>query len=536
MAGGGGGGGAPAPKADEPQPHPPKDQLPNVSYCITSPPPWPEAILLGFQHYLVMLGTTVLIPTSLVPQMGGGNEEKAKVIQTLLFVAGINTLVQTLFGSRLPAVIGGSYTFVPTTISIILAGRFNDEPDPIEKFKKIMRAIQGALIVASTLQIVLGFSGLWRNVARFLSPLSAVPLVSLVGFGLYELGFPGVAQCVEIGLPELILLVFVSQFVPHVLHSGKHVFDRFSVLFTVAIVWLYAYILTVGGAYNHAKHKTQTTCRTDRSGLIDAAPWIRVPYPFQWGAPSFDAGEAFAMMMASFVVLVESSGAFIAVYRFASATPLPPSILSRGIGWQGVGILLSGLFGTGIGSSVSVENAGLLALTRVGSRRVVQISAGFMIFFSILGKFGAVFASIPPSIVAALYCLFFAYVGSGGLSFLQFCNLNSFRTKFVLGFSIFLGLSIPQYFNEYTAINGFGPVHTKARWFNDMVNVPFQSKAFVAGVVAYFLDNTLHKKDSAIRKDRGKHWWDKYRSFKTDTRSEEFYSLPFNLNKYFPSV
>ncbi|PNX58485.1 hypothetical protein L195_g059215, partial [Trifolium pratense] len=32
-----------------------------------------EAIILGFQHYLVMLGTTVLIPASLVSQMGGGN-------------------------------------------------------------------------------------------------------------------------------------------------------------------------------------------------------------------------------------------------------------------------------------------------------------------------------------------------------------------------------------------------------------------------------------------------------------------------------
>ena len=32
------------------------------------------------------------------------------------------------------------------------------------------------------------------------------------------------------------------------------------------------------------------------------------------------------------------------------------------------------------------ENAGLLGLTRVGSRRVVQISAGFMLFFSVLGK------------------------------------------------------------------------------------------------------------------------------------------------------
>ncbi|CAA2956600.1 nucleobase-ascorbate transporter 6 [Olea europaea subsp. europaea] len=500
MAGGG------APKADEPAPHPSKDQLSNISYCINSPPPWPEAILLGFQHYLVMLGTTVIIPTALVPQMGGGNEEKAKVIQTLLFVAGVNTLLQTCFGTRLPVVIGGSYTFVAPTISIILSGRWSD-PDPISRFKKIMRATQGALIVASTIQIVLGFSGLWRNITRFLTPLSAVPLVALAGFGLYEFGFPGVAKCVEIGLPQLIILIFCSQYLAHLVHRGKHIFDRFAVIFSVVIVWIYAYLLTVGGAYDNKAPKTQASCRADRAGLIKGAPWIRVPYPFQWGGPSFDAGEAFAMMMAAFVALVE-----------------------------GVSILLSGLYGTGNGSSVSIENVGLLALTRVGSRRVVQISAGFMIFFSILGKFGAVFASIPAPIVAALYCLFFAYVGSAGISFLQFCNLNSFRTKFILGFSIFMGLSVPQYFNEYTVINGYGPVHSSGRWFNDIINVPFSSEAFVAGILAYFLDNTLHKKDSQIRKDRGKHWWDKFRSYKTDSRSEEFYSLPFNLNKYFPSV
>lgn len=53
------------------------------------------------------------------------------MIQTLLFVAGLNTLLQTTFGTRLPAVMGGSYTFVAATISIILSGRFNDQ-DPIE--------------------------------------------------------------------------------------------------------------------------------------------------------------------------------------------------------------------------------------------------------------------------------------------------------------------------------------------------------------------------------------------------------------------
>lgn len=69
-----------------------------------------------------------------------------------------------------------------------------------------------------------------------------------------------------------------------------------------------------------------------------------------------------------------------------------------------------------------------------------------------------------------------------------------------------------------------------------MINVPFSSEAFVAGILAFFLDVTLSSKDSETRKDRGMFWWDRFRSFKLDTRSEEFYSLPFHLNKYFPSM
>lgn len=32
-----------------------------------------EAIVLGFQHYLLTLGITVLIPNIIVPQMGGSD-------------------------------------------------------------------------------------------------------------------------------------------------------------------------------------------------------------------------------------------------------------------------------------------------------------------------------------------------------------------------------------------------------------------------------------------------------------------------------
>lgn len=42
-----------------------------------------------------------------------------RVVQTILFVTGINTLLQTLFGTRLPTVVGGSYAFIVPIVSII---------------------------------------------------------------------------------------------------------------------------------------------------------------------------------------------------------------------------------------------------------------------------------------------------------------------------------------------------------------------------------------------------------------------------------
>ncbi|KAL5706725.1 Nucleobase-ascorbate transporter 7 [Ranunculus cassubicifolius] len=528
-------GGGAATKPDDFHPHPVKDQL-TVDYCVKSSPHWAEAIILGFQHYILTLGITVLIPSILVPKMGGGDREKAEVIQTLLFVTGLNTLLQTCFGTRLPTVIGASFTYLLPTLSIVLANRYDYIIDPHERFRRTMRGIQGSLIIASFFQIIVGFLGFWRNVVWLLSPLSSAPLVMLAGLGLYQYGFPLLANCVEIGLPELILLILISQYLPRLLSSKRSIFDRFAVLFSVGFVWLFAFILTIAGAYNNRSTATQFSCRTDRTGLLRAAPWIRMPYPFQWGSPTFGAGEAFAMMVASFVALIESTGTFIAVSRFGGATPMPSSVLSRGIGWQGIGLLLSGLFGTGTGCSASVENAGLLGMTRVGSRRVIQISAGFMIFFSVLGKFGALFATIPLTIFAAMWCIFFAYVGSAGIGLLQFCNLNSFRTKFILGISLFLGLSIPHYFHEYFVLNGYYPIHTKSIAFNDMVNVIFLSNATVAVLVALLLDSTLDYHDSTVRKESGVHWWEKFRYYKTDLRSEEFYSLPYSLNKYFPSV
>ncbi|CAM8979999.1 unnamed protein product [Rhodiola kirilowii] len=519
--------------SEEVAPHPVLDQLPGVQFCVRTPPPWSLCFMLGFQHYILSLGTIVMIPSLLVPQMGGGNYHKATVIQTLLFVSGINTLLQASFGSRLPSVVVGSHAYMVPVLSIIK--RYRSITDPDERFEQTMRGIQGALIITAAFQILVGFVGIWRNVSRALSPLSAVSLVTFTGLGLHFMGLPILANCAEVGIPTLIIMLFFCQYVPQFLKTKTPVYDRFAVLIVGAIGWTLAIILTSSGVYSTDTASFPDTCRTDRAGLITGAPWLYLPIPFQWGQPTFKAGDIFAIMAASVVSLVESTGAFITIARYGSATPVPPSVISRGGGWLGVGILLNAMFGSVTGSTISIENAGLVALTKVGSRRVAQISALFMIVFSVLGKFGAVFASIPLPVAAVMYCICYSYVCAAGIGLLQFCNLNSFRSKFILGFTFFMSLSISQYFKDYEN-HQKGPVNTHSTWFNNMMNVFFMSHASVAVFTAVFLDCTLGRKNAATRKDTGLPWWEKFYAYGSDVRTDEFYALPFRLNYYFPAL
>uniref|UniRef100_A0A2P2MQI4 Uncharacterized protein n=1 Tax=Rhizophora mucronata TaxID=61149 RepID=A0A2P2MQI4_RHIMU len=185
----------------------PAEQLLQLQYCIHSNPSWHKTCLLAFQHYIVMLGTIVLIASTLVPQMGGDHGDKARVIQTLLFMSGVNTLLQTLIGTRLPTVMSASVAFSLPVLSIIRDLSDENFNDDHERFSKTIRTIQGSLIVSSFVNILLGYSQVWGHLTRYFSPVVVVPVVSVVGLGLFMRGFPQLAKCVEIGLPMFILLV-----------------------------------------------------------------------------------------------------------------------------------------------------------------------------------------------------------------------------------------------------------------------------------------------------------------------------------------
>lgn len=60
-----------------------------------------------------------------------------------------------------------------------------------------------------------------------------------------------------------------------------------------------------------------------------------------------------------------------------------------------------------------------------------------------------------------------------GISFMQFANPNSLRNQYVLGLSLFLGISIPQYFVMSTDMNtGHGPIRTGGGWVSFVHYMP----------------------------------------------------------------
>lgn len=91
---------------------------------------------------------------------------------------------------------------------------------------------------------------------------------------------------------------------------------------------------------------------------------------------------------------------------------------------------------------------------QVGSRRVIQYGAAMMLLLGLVGKFSALFASLPDPVLGALLCTLFGMITAVGLSNLQFVDLNSSRNLFVLGFSIFFGLMLPSYLKQNPLVTG----------------------------------------------------------------------------------
>ena len=157
-----------------------------------------------------MLGGTVTYPYILTSKlcMRDGDPAKGSVIATTLFCSGIATYIQTTFGIRLPIVQGATFTFLVPTLAIlslpqwqcpnedtIIANRNHSEryqghevteDEYSEVWQSRMREVSGAILMSSMVEVILGATGLIGFLMRFITPLSIVPTITLIGLSLFK--------------------------------------------------------------------------------------------------------------------------------------------------------------------------------------------------------------------------------------------------------------------------------------------------------------------------------------------------------------
>lgn len=495
----------------------------DLIYGIDDIPPVGETFALGFQHYLTMFGSTVAIPLILAGPLGlaGDPVGLGWLISTMFFVSGITTILQTQWGNRLPIVQGGTFSFLGPTIAICTMAALNDQTIAAtlqlgdvskevlarETWQFRLQHVQGAIIIGAAVQILIGYSGLVGKLMRFVGPITIAPTIALIGLALFKFGAPVAGSYWPIGGLTILLIILFSQY----LRKTHRIFEMFPIMLAIVLAWGTAAICTWTGVFEAGHPAAVSTAQ------LDQAPWIRVPYPFQWGWPQFGVAAAVGMLAGYIASMVESVGDYYACARLSGAPTPTAKLVSKGIGMEGVGCMVAGLFGTGNGTTSYSENIGAIGLTRVGSRRVVQAGAVIMLILGVVGKFGALFTTIPGPIVGGMYCAMFGMIASVGLSNLQFVDLNSARNLFIIGFSFFMGLSVPEYFTgkvgcaevdgfyQCTEVlqNRFAFFPESLDWLGGILSTIGRTGMAVGAIIALILDNTIPGTD----KERGLLAW-----------------------------
>ena len=93
---------------------------------------------------------------------------------------------------------------------------------------------------------------------------------------------------------------------------------------------------------------------------------------------------------------------------------------------------------------------------------MIQYGAIIVMIIGVVGKFGALFVSIPDPIVGGVFMVMFGMIAAVGISNLQFADMNSSRNLFIVGFSIVFGLALPHYMENHPNAIDTGIRHYKS--------------------------------------------------------------------------
>ena len=422
---------------------------------------------LGLQHVLVMYAGAIAVPLIVGRALKLTPEQVAMLISADLFACGIVTLIQSFgvtkyFGIKLPVMMGVTFAAVGPMVAFANAMPGVDGA----------RAIFGAIIGAGVISMLI--APLVSKMLRFFPPVVTGSIIAIIGISLMRVGVgwamggpaflaqsPDVPKLVAMvdkvkagaaaaasaaapgasapalklpgpipmldnpsygALDNMAIAAAVLVFILLLVKYGRGFIANISVLLGIIAGCVVAVAM---GKMNFDK--------------VGKANWFDFVTPFAFGMPTFDIVMILTMTLVMIVVMIESTGMFLALSDI-TGKKIGQRELAAGLRTDGLGTLIGGIFNTFPYTSFS-QNVGLVGVTGVRSRYVTVAGGIIMVILGLLPKMAAFVEAIPQFVLGGAGLVMFGMVAATGIRILSTVDYKGNRNNlYIVALAIGFGL------------------------------------------------------------------------------------------------
>ena len=396
---------------------------------VDAVPPAPRLLALSLQHVLVMYAGAVAVPLIIGRAAKLPPEQVALLVNADLFACGIATLIQSVgvgpFGIRLPIMMGVTFAAVAPMVAMVTNPSLG------------LLGIFGAAIAAGLITILI--APFISRLLPLFPPVVTGTIILMIGISLMRVGvnwaagapaptLPGYGDPIHLGVALAVLLLILA-----ITKYGRGFVGNIAVLLGIVAGCVLAWAI---GKMGFAK--------------VASASWFGLITPFSFGMPTFDLVAIVTMTIVMIVVMIESTGMFLAVGEM-TGRPVDTPALTRGLRTDGLATIIGGVFNTFPYTSYS-QNVGLVGVTGVRSRWVCALGGVIMLAMGLIPKLGALVESVPLFVLGGAGIVMFGMVAATGIRILTAVDFagqrnNLFIVAIAIGFGM-IPLVAPQFFKN----------------------------------------------------------------------------------------
>jgi NCS2 family nucleobase:cation symporter-2 len=416
---------------------------------------------LGLQHVLVMYAGAVAVPLIVGRALKLSPEQVAMLISADLFCCGLVTLIQSLgatqwFGIKLPVMMGVTFASVAPMVAMA-----NANPGTAGA-----GLIFGAIIGAGVISILI--APVVSRMLRFFPPVVTGTIIAVIGISLMRIGInwifgnpfgptaPSVPspehlawldaarQAASTGaVPPVPPNLAIVGTVPNPKYAQlPHIAIAAVVLASILLIAKYArgFVanisvllgIVIGGVI-------ATAAGLMSFEKVAKAGWFDLVLPFEIATPVFDPILILTMTLVMIVVMIESTGMFLALGEMTDRK-VDQKALTAGLRTDGLGTLIGGIFNTFPYTSFS-QNVGLVGVTGVKSRFVCVAGGVILIVLGLLPKMAALVESLPTFVLGGAGLVMFGMVAATGIRILAQVDYKGNRNNlFIVAVSVGFGM------------------------------------------------------------------------------------------------